>query len=454
VRLSDWILEKSSAPSVQDRKVASEVARGMNRGQGALPCEVDGCKSMSQYECPKCAIAFCSVACYSAHSKLCVAEFKSNGNENLNGQWASDEERRKMRTVLEKFDLSDQYAAEELPYPARRQRSTTPAQSAGFAQCQESKDDARRHSGLAPDSGESNPTDHETSESDESHSSDGSNNSFEDVEDLLDELAARDEHGGAHHHTDEDAEKENELDIVDVLEEVLAGIKSAQLGAEEALARLPDELARDFKARIADGRIDVFMPQWNPWWFAQGEPDVDSENEADDEDRRALVPRLPGNDDFDVGPATARARAAPAVLYSVVEVVAAYCVVQRKYCGDWTSSPREAAESLLQLSAVLSDDSRYCSVNEAASCFVNRCCSDDMIARKGLEEASAVLRLDDGTMRAMFDAATLLRRAKCRANTASARKVGFFAAWVAATPPAEMRDVAVELQSWLNTDRS
>jgi hypothetical protein len=47
-----------------------------------------------------------------------------------------------------------------------------------------------------------------------------------------------------------------------------------------------------------------------------------------------------------------------------------------------------------------------------------------------------------------------LRRAKCRANTASARKTGFFAAWVAATPSSELRDAAVELQAWLNADKS
>jgi hypothetical protein len=426
-------------------------------------CEVGDCKMTSQYECPKCAIVFCSVSCYQMHSVDCVSAFKSSATEDLRGIWASDEEKSRMREVLTKFSEFDGYNRTDSPTslssgfdpPGLRSRSCD------VPSCKSKQDDNTSHSCFPASCLERGLFEEASESEDDGQSSDEDCGNFEDLEDALDEID--DEHereqGGAGI-GDQDAEDTDDLDVAETLEELLTGMKSGQVSVEEALALLPAELARDFEERVADGRIGRTLPQWQPWWFVQVDPDTecgkDDDDDAEEDDGDvypAVIPPEPCDEDYIVSPAAARARASPAILYSVVDVLGSYCVSMRLCCGDWGSSPAETATSMFQRSLILSEDVRHGSVSAAASGFTTRCGGPAALAREGLADTAAVLRLGGGATRALLDARAVMRAARDgRIAAATARKVGFLAAWCAAAPPVDLRRAAAELDAWLGAE--
>jgi HIT zinc finger len=429
-------------------------------------CEVDDCKVASQYECPKCAIAFCSVTCYQKHSVDCVSAFRAAATENeLRGIWASDEEQSRMREVLTKFREFDSYNRTDSPTslssgfspPVSRSRSSE------VSDCQTQEHDRISHPCFPASRLERGPVEDESESEEDNRSSDDddSGGNFEDLEDALDRIDDEQEgEAGGAEIGDQDPRDSDDPDIAETLEELLTDMKSGQVSAEEALDRLPAELARDFKERVADGRIGRSLPQWQPWWLREVDPDTECGKNGDDDseedggdDYLSKIPCEPCTEDYIVSPAAAYARASPAILYSLVDVLGSYCVSMRLCCGDWCSSPGATATSMFQRSLVLGEDARHGSVSAAAGGFTIHCGRPATLAREGLADAAAVLRLGGGATRALFDAWALLREAQnSGVAAATARKVGFLAAWCAAAPPVNLQVASTELDAWLGAE--
>ena len=66
-------------------------------------CAVGDCRAQSKYECPRCAVKYCSVNCYRKHSTRCVKAFATDGQSHLQGVTVSDVDRRQSNRVLRKL---------------------------------------------------------------------------------------------------------------------------------------------------------------------------------------------------------------------------------------------------------------------------------------------------------------------------------------------------------------
>lgn len=279
-------------------------------------CQVKDCYSRSRYECPRCAIRYCSVECYRIHSDKCVAAFSSDADEGTRGVRVSERERRqandRFRKALEELE------EEHLP---------------------------------------------------------GANGV---VRDGQERGLQWDELDGLFAEGDDDDDgctnvKNEPEDVADLLEDLVEEMERLDLSYEEALQRLPQHMAREFHEMVRDGRIARFLPVWRPWWLqnASIEQSADSRS-AEDEDAPAALPERPRKCDITCPVHLAQRRASNNIVYSVVDVVYAYCLTLRLHNGDCAADPRAAARMLWQSCGVIADDQRYTSMRQTLQACTER----------------------------------------------------------------------------------
>jgi hypothetical protein len=435
-----------------------ETSAPLASGRGGGLCEVEDCAAVSRYECPRCAVAYCTVECYKRHSGICVEAFRADAAEDRRGVRATGKERKRMREILQRLIAADAHA------PDGRERPDLEALS----------DDSYEHS---------DDDDLDQMLEDLDVGSDGGGSGSEDSG----FICGREEAAGGEHEDDEEGDDDDHVSDddhdsadaeADALEELLVDMNTMGLSYEEALKRLPPTLAKDFSERVGDGRIARLVKLWRPWWLvsAAGDGDAsDGDSEDDDEDDRTMgldggrinsrPPPAVITADLPLSPSSACTRASPALLYSVFDVVASYCLAMRLCNGDWEVSASDTASLLYQNSSVLSKDARHGSVAEAAMSLLARAgpgAAD--AAAEAVADCAAVLRwggavaagsVEGGAARALQEVSAIIRAGgdgKRRANRVE-RKVGFFCAWASGATVAELSKAASKATTWVAAQR-
>jgi hypothetical protein len=387
---------------------------GLRTGRRGL-CDVGDCKIKSRYECPRCGVVYCSVACFKSHSDACVSAFRVGEQELLRGVRATEAEKKSMQEILSRMERQNaEYMGEpdEHKFPDMTRGVRDDDDDGLF--WNESDSDADSSDG----SSEGAPEDAEVE-----YASSGDGKAGETRErgctTEYDDIPAG------------DAESDEEGDDEDKLEQLLEEMSHLDLDYDEALQRLPPALAAEFKKQIADGRITRLIAAWWPWWLKEQRPNDDDDDDnadaSEDEGNAACAPRSPEAGDLEIAPAGACARAADAVLYSVLDIVAAYCLALRLVNGDWRASPAEAAKILYAASPALAADARHDDAAEALSAGRQKRAgsSASTWAVAGLD-AAAVLQMPGGAPRALLEVRDILA-AGWRGGRARrlCKKVGF-----------------------------
>lgn len=392
-------------------------------------CEAQQCREIARYECPRCAIAYCSVPCYRVHSERCVTAFESTIAENLRGIYATETEKSRMQEVLNRireFDNADHSASElgECPDGAEQQPEEWDIQP-------EMSDDGR-------DSDEERS---ENSSQDSESSSDGDNSGDEDIGD------------------DVDAD-ERQLQETMLLEQLLDDLNDERVDYEDALERLPTDLCKEFQQQVRDGRISRFLPLWTPWWQGKQSSnhlDVsDSEDDAewnDSDPKRAKddSPRLPLPQNMTLAPESALKIASNRLVFSVLNATASYCTVMRQCNGNWSQSASATFNTFWSRSGALAKDERYASVAESATAFLHNGQVSTDLALEALQDTAAIFNKQEHLSRAMFDARNMLEKARdghsdrdhlehwhSRTLAAAEKKLGFFVSWACAVPESQL----------------
>lgn len=63
-------------------------------------CEVGACRAEAPYQCPRCDVRYCTVACYTQHSSRCVAAFARSADDALRGVRIGDLQRTQANDAL------------------------------------------------------------------------------------------------------------------------------------------------------------------------------------------------------------------------------------------------------------------------------------------------------------------------------------------------------------------
>jgi HIT zinc finger len=448
-------------------------------GRRTVACEVAECSALSRYECPRCALAYCSVACYKHHSDACVDAFHRDTAENLRDVRATKEERKRMNEILQRLLAADGEGPDGRERPDLDDLSDDGDDDSDADDLDHLLDDVDGRSDLSSKYDYMSPTLFMSSSSSSralesgsslpvspSRSSPRSEDSGLDCDDDGDRKCDDDAQQGR---SDGDVGNAD----ADALEELLDDMNNMGLSYEDALKRLPQALAVDFCERVGDGRIGRLVKLWRPWWLASVcECEDDASNSESDEDegddglvigdlRGTTAPLPPAQTDLPLSPTSARAVASPALLYSVVDVVASYCLAMRLCNGDWESSASATASLMWKNSGVLSNDARHSSAAEAVVSLLARGGPDVAdAATEAVADCAAVLRwggavaaggVDGGTARALREVCAVIRvGAGGKGRTTKAeRKAGFLCAWACGATSTELLQAASDTDAWV-----
>lgn len=259
------------------------------------------------------------------------------------------------------------------------------------------------------------------------------------------------------HDEDEDA---------DHLEQLLEELDELELDYDEALARLPPALANEFKRQLADGRISSLVSAWRPWWLRETleNPAVENVKEPAEDDAGvtegiADAPRCPAAVDLELAPSIAYDRAADLVVFSVIDVLVAYCITLRRLNGDWRASPTNAAKMLSSLSAALTEDARHEDTRDALSAVVQRQSLPSSAACiAAASDAAAVMRIPGGIPRALLEARDILSAASRKGKMLRmSKKVGFLLSYSVGGEETvahrgRVLQIAAEVESWADRE--
>lgn len=376
------------------------------------PCRVVDCDKEARYECPRCAVRYCSVACYGLHSERCVREFSEDADEHLRGVKIGEREQKeasgKLRAALERLD-------EEQPVVQRRVDTDGDEFLAGVADFDSEEDG--------------------DSDRDEEHDADGDDDG-EDGGRLEGDL------GGMHRE-----------DIGDVLERLAEEMEDSDMTFDELASRLPKHMVAEFHDMLRDGRIGRFLPLWRPWWIHRR---LVSDTIVEDPDVAALPP-LPQDGDLSC-PIVATSKAAASILFSVADVVYGYCLMMRLHNGDWEADSKAGTSLLWEVCGALADDVRHESMDGALNRFVEkatRATGSEGAALEAVADSSAVFGgRKDWISRALWDVHRMIAAAGSACKGRDARslkkrrlKVGFLLAWCLGADDAVFGNAAREIGS-------
>lgn len=399
-------------------------------------CGVAACANHPIYQCPRCGMPYCSVSCYRVHSDACVASFTAEDEHALLRRVrATDDEKASMRAILDRLDTASREAGEDLDEHAfpdltgekgdfwEEQQGGSSSEEEGWGDV-----DGDGEGEGDSDSGQEGG-DYGSKEEEE-----------EEVEEPLPQVSAE---------VDED---------VIALEGLLEEMKHFDLSFDEALSRLPPNLSEDFQQQLSDGRIASVVPPYKPWWL-QSEEGGNSDDEDESgggrrhESNAPRRPRAPATADFPISPDAAYASADSLLVFSVLEVVAAYCGALRACNGDWAAAPAEAAVSILSRSRVLSDRAVVASAVEAVG-GDERSGRDVVAVVRAGWAGCVLLEVGDVLIAGVLEAQGIRGGKRRRLEAQRSRmKLGFLIAYATAAHEAGcLGKTARELEEWMGNE--
>lgn len=420
--------------------------------ESSRPCGVSGCDAVSRYECPRCHLPYCTASCYGAHSSVCVDAFsRANATDlRLKGVKTSEWERRRFNGIVQKIrdagfygggyedpvvddDDDDDERIEEIE---EEEEEVDADELPGLLeQFMNSLDDDGKklvfsmiNTGMEERYEESKRETQEKTATDREATARGQG------------VSESDEDKPTGKQGTENREKPT-LDIADILEELLHDMEFRNLSYEQILDRLPEGMARDFEARLRDGRASRLLKLWRPWWIVHVESDeFVAKGDVEEEEQEGDIPPLPTADQLLVPVQVPRKRASVFIMYSVVDVLAAYCLSLRLCNGDWEAESSHVARKIWELSPVLGEDARYKSVEEACGCSFRKIVQVDKstdAATEALNDVSAVVSgRSEWVTRALFQCQQILEAALEDTSSsgkkhlkARAKKVAYFVSW-------------------------
>ncbi|GAB9469981.1 putative zn-finger protein [Globisporangium polare] len=198
--------------------------------------------------------------------------------------------------------------------------------------------------------------------------------------------------------------------------EILEALAQLALADDESISLddLTPAQRKQFMAEVADGRLSQFIRLWGPWWLmdarkyeretevkrrqlviqeiGSGNSSIGLEEEDGDEEEEDVEASGPVMIESAAFPAElfTKTRAAnmpeslngllpqnrppsPALRFHLMEILFSYALVMRTFNGDWQQDTSEAAAALLHLSAVLSADAKYESIEHVLhACLLKR----------------------------------------------------------------------------------
>lgn len=464
-------------------------------------CGVRGCDSFARYECPRCALRYCSTSCYAAHSNLCVEAFTAEVSKPWQGRKVSEYERRKFHQIARRireagFASGEGY--EEEIYAAEAEGGEEDAEEAmeelerrgdGDADGEDEdkdEDDARLLERFMEG------LDHEQREMvfgllDEGMCEVKEVRNGENIEGNTDEKAGYDSEpresseycanealseksnvkGERNGEAGERERKKNVSSgggLTDRLEQLTNDIEAFDLSYEQIMARLPQELVREFEKRLRDGRAARLIVLWKPWWIVGRTGNENNEGFVieDGAVEEEKMPPLPIAADLRVPIEVPRQRASASVIYNVTEVVVAYCHALRMCNGDWRVQVIDVARRVWETSAVLADDRRYEGVEEVCEACQKMIVVKDQstdAALEALNDAAAVLSgLSDWVARSLFECQRIFDNAFAQMDggdsrkhvKARARKIAYFVSWALCQDSESFLKLARKLLSYVD----
>lgn len=410
----------------------------------AKPCGVPGCDAISRYECPRCHVPYCTASCYGAHSKSCVDAFQNDVDVRLKNVKVSDWERRRFNSIVERVREAGFYGG-------TYEDPVLEDSDEDVMDCSEMQEEETPHEGDVPELLEQfiNSLDAQGKEF-VSMIDKGVRERLEEqnllvrgegAASLIPDVgkeALSSPAGGKKARHDRPANAPESADgVAEKLEELTHDMEAQDLSYDEILRRLPEGMARDFEARLLDGRASRMLQLWRPWWIFLPVADT-VENDGTD-GSVAELPPLPSPDSLLV-PISVSRRASPTIVNNVSEVLGAYCMSLRLCNGDWYSDPSHVARKIWEFSPVLSDDRRYASVEEACTSSMGKLVQvgkSKAAALEALNDVSAVISgRSEWVARALYECQRIFEAALAEAPAmgkthlkARVRKIAYLVSW-------------------------
>ena len=135
---------------------------------------------------------------------------------------------------------------------------------------------------------------------------------------------------------------------------------------EDVFDLLSPEQKKDFLRALEDGRISSELPLWSPWWTAEvfiSEMRGEGRGGAGAAPITEGAPPIPAS----LPPLSTLTKQPPSplLIYNLADILYAYALVMRLSNGEWQPEPGEAASDVVRLSAVLSGNAVFQSLQEA-----------------------------------------------------------------------------------------
>ena len=390
-------------------------------------CEVSSCENTVRYECPRCGIEYCSVPCYQNHSSVCLKAFSTDSTKHLRGVYATSEDREKFNAIVDRI-RNDETLELAPPDPIQQKPNETNEE-----QIQESDDDDDENAGqllqkLMSELDEKGKDALFTVLQTAMEHTEGINATPTELRSVINDnnqQQEQDENPSSPRRprsiqksdiTDEPENNEND-DIADTLQALVDDMELMDLSAEAMFNRLPAFMQSDFENAIKKGRLRRLVSLWTPWWVSKDSLD-------------SALPALPHTNTLGVKPHAAVIHAHKDIIFTVADIICAYCCSMRLCNGDWRADPCHAADKIYENSVTLRRGAKPGSMAEVTV--------EEKFDVGVLQDLEALLMTgDNAVVRALGDVMELYKQAMAdmakgerrRMAKNAVRKLGFVTAW-------------------------
>eukprot|EP00177_Eucheuma_denticulatum_P001744 GFKZ01003134.1.p1 GENE.GFKZ01003134.1~~GFKZ01003134.1.p1 ORF type:complete len:495 (+),score=84.04 GFKZ01003134.1:59-1543(+) len=439
----------------------------MNSRSSASPlCGVRGCNTPSRYQCPRCALHYCTSSCYLAHSQHCVNSFTNTIPEPWKRRKVSDYERRRFSNIahrichagfatgdgyedgiLENLDAPEEKGQDEQDAPVIADQVEEHVDSDASAEDEEDAvllqrfmdevghEEKQLLFGLIHQDMRDQLKHRHAQQRRRPASKSGQKGHRENMSSPSARYVKR-----KHVTDDAGGERENGTSWeteTDALEQLAQEMEVTDLTEEQILGRLPVCLVQEFEQRVHRGDVEQMMALWRPWWIVE---DGGGEDDAKADWERTGLPPLPVARDLRVPVELPRRRDCVGLIFNVVEVLVGYCHAMRMCNGEWRVDAVDVGRTIGEVSGVLREDARYEAVGEACRAAVRGVVRRDQsrgAAVEALHDAAGVLAGGgEWVTRGLFECERILEGAGREGGGREgkemrrwARKVGYFVSW-------------------------
>ena len=391
-------------------------------------CEIASCDNKARYECPRCSIEYCSVPCYQSHSSICLKAFSADSTKHLRGVYATSEEREKFHAIVERIRNDETL---ELASPDPLQPKSDKSDEEHVQESDE--DDDNENAGqllqkLMSDLDEKGKDALFTVLQTAMEHTEGSNITPIELRSVIDDSNQQQEQDKNPSplccpRSVQSSEIPDELedgegdDIADTLQALVDDMELMDLSAEATFNRLPACLQSDFENALKKGRLRRLVSVWTPWWVS-----TDSVDSA--------LPVLPSANTLGVEPQAAVIHAHKDIIFTVADILCAYCHTMRLCNGDWQSDPCYAADRIYEKCVTLRKSAKLGGIAEVGV--------GETFEVGVLQDLEALLMTGDNAVaRALGDVMELYKNAmkgmpkgeRRRTAKNAVRKLGFVTAW-------------------------